>query len=1017
MAVPARLAVALLILLLAAVTTSTASAALPIVPANADFDFHNGQVTAVNKPPNAIPTAELFDICNIPESPGSFARISASGALSGNCDETTETTFQIHRIQRHQGTLSGQVDAETGVVTWQYSSSYSNVYPDTGTFDNISYVLTGTKTLSTFGGWSGTANYSLTRQCNNGCTRNYSYTGTIQYTVGTDVAITPVNIPKPASINFVYTSQQLTWSSTRPAFADAADDLLFICDEPDVPDVFVALVPSGSVFGECNAINQLGPTLTESVAGHMTGTVDFDTGLLTWQYVSTVSYVHHPSGKKGATAITFSGANQIGSNLQVTGTASYSLARTCTSPIANDCDQQVYAYTGTFKYNATVAAVTTADLSIDHIEVVQVVQDASNTIPLVAEKATIARVFVKSSNPVLGATVTLKANKSGAPESIDDNIVYASSKLSRSDITQSGEFILPIPWTNGALQLEAEVQPPEGVTDSSQANNKKTVSVTFQARQTLEIDYIKVCRKLPSDAQPLCPHGDVNDMELFAQGVFPIAEDDLTYRRIVTPVWIYEHPLDTAADENAFLVALRKRYDFAESNPGVTRSYADQVLAWLPEGLSIDKGAADPKWYDPAGKGHVLYIQKAADLTLELALQAAIAHEVAHNLGRRHPNREPSGCGAVDPGTDWTNPTATIGELGLWVAEKQLMLPTSGDLMSYCSQRWISPYTYKKLFEANFFESAAQAVQPAAETNAIVISGSAKADGSAGTLDPAYIVTTEGTSLPASNPQGNHCLRFTGAGPQTDFCFNLTFKTSEDGDTLTQEAFSLKVALPTGVTRVALRRGATELAAIQASAAAPAVNITAPADGSTWTGQRTITWTGTDGDSNALTYSVFYSADGGVSWFPIAVDATTPTLSLNTDQLQGSTNAMFRVVATDGLKTTTDTTGPITVGTPRLWGDVTCDGALDAGDALRLLRASSGLSLSTSPSCFATGAPVTIATVRGELPWGDVDCTASIDPGDALAVIRALAGITATPPAGCPSAGSSTVATPRPPDL
>lgn len=269
-----------------------------------------------------------------------------------------------------------------------------------------------------------------------------------------------------------------------------------------------------------------------------------------------------------------------------------------------------------------------------------------------------------------------------------------------------------------------------------------------------------------------------------------------------------------------------------------------------------------------------------------------------------------------------------------------------------------------------------------------------------------------------SNAQGNHCLRFTGSGPQSDFCFTLSFQTSEEGDPLTSEAFSLKVPLPAGVTRVALWHGATELAAIEATASAPVVDITAPANGSTWTGNQAVTWAGSDADSNPLTYTVFYSADGGDSWLPIAVDTHSTQQLLDTDELQGSTNAMFRVVASDGLKTRVDTTGAITVGTLRVWGDVGCDGAPDLGDVLKVRRAAAGLADAAPPAgCPAPGAGVTIATIHGDLPWGDVACDKNLGPADALRILRSIAGLPDTSEAGCPAVGAMVVPTPIPADF
>lgn len=50
---------------------------------------------------------------------------------------------------------------------------------------------------------------------------------------------------------------------------------------------------------------------------------------------------------------------------------------------------------------------------------------------------------------------------------------------------------------------------------------------------------------------------------------------------------------------------------------------------------------------------------------------------------------------------------------------------------------------------------------------------------------------------------------------------------------------------------------------------APKLTLTAPAGGETWKGAQTLKWTATDPDSDALTYELSYSSDGGRTWKPL----------------------------------------------------------------------------------------------------------------------------------------------------
>jgi hypothetical protein len=61
-----------------------------------------------------------------------------------------------------------------------------------------------------------------------------------------------------------------------------------------------------------------------------------------------------------------------------------------------------------------------------------------------------------------------------------------------------------------------------------------------------------------------------------------------------------------------------------------------------------------------------------------------------------------------------------------------------------------------------------------------------------------------------------------------------------------------------------------------------------------------VTWTGSDLDGDALTYTVLYSNDNGINWQTLATGLEASTLSLNTDQLPGG-SGMIRVLVSDGL--------------------------------------------------------------------------------------------------------------------
>jgi len=86
----------------------------------------------------------------------------------------------------------------------------------------------------------------------------------------------------------------------------------------------------------------------------------------------------------------------------------------------------------------------------------------------------------------------------------------------------------------------------------------------------------------------------------------------------------------------------------------------------------------------------------------------------------------------------------------------------------------------------------------------------------------------------------------------------------------------------------------------------PSVEVASPNGGETVSGEITVSWTGGDLDDDALTYSVFYSDDGGGSWNPIGTGLSGTHIQWNTSIVDDGSNYFIRVTATDGEFTVGD---------------------------------------------------------------------------------------------------------------
>lgn len=96
-----------------------------------------------------------------------------------------------------------------------------------------------------------------------------------------------------------------------------------------------------------------------------------------------------------------------------------------------------------------------------------------------------------------------------------------------------------------------------------------------------------------------------------------------------------------------------------------------------------------------AGLGYVGFpVSVSVDLN---GSQNIISHEIGHNLNLRHA----PACDAPNTDPDFPNPDGTILNWGFDVLNQRLVDPDTGkaDLMSYCSDVWISRYSFDKALQ------------------------------------------------------------------------------------------------------------------------------------------------------------------------------------------------------------------------------------------------------------------------------------------------------------------------------
>jgi hypothetical protein len=163
----------------------------------------------------------------------------------------------------------------------------------------------------------------------------------------------------------------------------------------------------------------------------------------------------------------------------------------------------------------------------------------------------------------------------------------------------------------------------------------------------------------------------------------------------------------------------------------------------------------------------------------------------------------------------------------------------------------------------------------------------------------------------------------TGAG--SDYLIRLT---DGQGATLSQTAvvpddsdshvpttvtgFGQTLPLPPGALAVQILHTNRVLAERYFSPHAPVVSLSPPTvNAAAQTLQ--FDWSASDADGDLVTFIVQYSADSGQTWIPLQVGSPNQSLRVDARELPGSSQALLRVIASDGLNCTVATSGPFLV--------------------------------------------------------------------------------------------------------
>ena len=595
------------------------------------------------------------------------------------------------------------------------------------------------------------------------------------------------------------------------------------------------------------------------------------------------------------------------------------------------------------------------DLSMTGMEITQGIQNMANDVPLVAEKTAYVRVYPAVD---LADTPHVKMwlrgfsggfELVGSPlQPVWPELLVEKNGGHREHLADSFLFYLPKSWRSGTVELRAEINPGTVIPESDTGNNTLSRTVSFTPKAPVCVVFIPV-RTHGSTASTDMP-GFFSIIGRFVS-LWPIPDiRGYTQDEDIADVgWWGLEPYDLPDDNNLVISKLWLRSMF--SNPPCDQTYyIGMVSADTDTGTNLGYGSyiTHDSWVKmetgtiPGYWGHPWYESRGG---------FTMAHEMSHNANGwfgdrwKHvdcPKGKVPDLTSVYPTNYDSCYLDVLGQANHygfdpWVDPHSIIPPESAaDYMSYTDAPWVSDFNYKGMFnELDNASAAGESEAPSAmvplpgAAEYLLMSGAITPTLNTARFDPGYRITdalAAGTKLgallaeqaltAASNPAAEYTFQLVDAGgtPLYTQMFDPEPAIVSDPGTAPDpvQLFHLGATWNPSTAQVRILKGATVLAVLDVSPNAPQVTVVQPNGGNMVGNSLTIQWSGSDADSDRLLYTVQYSPDNGSTWRAVTANTPDTSLVLNTTQgLPASTQALIRVIATDGVNTGSDVSNAV----------------------------------------------------------------------------------------------------------
>ncbi len=555
----------------------------------------------------------------------------------------------------------------------------------------------------------------------------------------------------------------------------------------------------------------------------------------------------------------------------------------------------------------------------------------NNEVRLARGRTTIVRVYVDvepayDSPHMIGAKVEYNVGNGwhlAKPTGSGSAIVSGSEKHPRRQPQQSANFYIPGDRLDGnSILIKATVDPNTLIRETNEANNTATTNLLLHTQPNLSIALLPVSVNpeghIANRGNPSSPA--ILKNIIYARATLPFG-DWLDFE-IVPTTFLYQVPSDQCSSEDFD--------DWAETLTGLLSGL--EALEGM-EGFDIVAGVVDHNsacngfalaggMTSGIGKGRSVFVRDQISY-------GVLAHELSHLVpGLTHPSTGSrddlapfNACGAVDNSEDrpkWPYDTFGLEEVGVatcgakWgYPEEDLDLGNAvwnssnryQDIMSYCTHRWPSPYTWEAwVSQPTPVGGATLSTMDIAQAH-VLVSGRANRDGTA-SLDALWLSSRD---IGSPSATGSYCMQsVSDAGSiVAQRCVELDFYDLELGN-VDSEPVIVSLAWDSSVNKVEMTHNGTVLAEITASPSKPVVALQYPNGGESLSGPFLISWSGSDADGDHLYYRIQYSADNGSTWTDLTSTITRTTFLFDAADLPGSDTGRIKVIVSDGFHNSED---------------------------------------------------------------------------------------------------------------